>query len=153
MAREHFDRALPVLPATEKTFILRSAVACAAAPQAPPLSPDLQVVKKAKAPVMTTLEEFYKVEPAPSKHPNTMTCKRMAGDTVLHELECYSVGGGFIEWKGYEPPKKGQPKELLAHAQRDFDTTVGGMALTAREMHSKYQETSEGGLAVSVVLC
>jgi L-serine dehydratase len=59
-------------------------------------------------------------------HPNTMTCKLMAGEAVLHELEYYSVGGGFIEWKGYEPPKKGQPKypystmkEILAHAERD----------------------------------
>ena len=43
-------------------------------------------------------------------HPNTMTCKLMAGDKVLYEQEYYSVGGGFIEWKGYEPPKKGQPK-------------------------------------------
>ena len=242
-----------------RAFILRSAVAGAAAVMtgcappregaaataapgaqapapapatAPPLSPDLQVVKKAKGPVMTTLDEFYKVGPGPSsshtigpmritydfyqrctklpadqlakatalkvhlygslsatgkghgteraalagivgkepatvepafldslasnpdqvfdvklgdktlkaslkdviydstkgdfKHPNTMTCKLMAGDTVLHELEYYSVGGGFIEWKGYEPPKKGQPKypyatmkELLAHAHRD----------------------------------
>src|SRR5262249_25790742 len=56
-------------------------------------------------------------------HPNTMTCKLMAGEKVLYELEYYSVGGGFIEWKGYEPPKKGQPKypystmaELLKHA-------------------------------------
>ena len=199
---------------------------------APPLSPDLNVVKKSKGPVMTTIEEFYKVGPGPSsshtigpmritydfyqrssklpadqlakatalkvhlfgslsatgkghgteraalagiigkepatidplfldelrdkpdqvfpvklgaatfnaslkdivydapkgdfKHPNTMTCKLMAGDTVLLELEYYSVGGGFIEWKGYEPPKKGQPKypyatmkELLAHAQQN----------------------------------
>jgi L-serine dehydratase len=29
----------------------------------------------------------------------------------------------------------------------------GAMALTAKEMNSKYKETSEGGLAVSVVLC
>ena len=57
-------------------------------------------------------------------HPNTMTCKLMAGDSVLLEQEYYSVGGGFIEWKGYQPPKKGQPKypystmkELLAHAE------------------------------------
>jgi hypothetical protein len=55
-----------------------------------------------------------------------MTCKLMAGDTVLHELEYYSVGGGFIEWKGYTPPKKGQPKypyatmkELQAHATKN----------------------------------
>ena len=56
-------------------------------------------------------------------HPNTMTCKLMAGSDVLLEQEYYSVGGGFIEWKGYEPPKKGQPKypyatmaELQKHA-------------------------------------
>ena len=59
-------------------------------------------------------------------HPNTMTCKLMGGDSVLYEQEYYSVGGGFIEWKGYQPPKKGQPKypystmkELLAHAEKD----------------------------------
>jgi L-serine dehydratase len=202
------------------------------APAAPPLSADLEVVKKAKGPVMTVLEEFYKVGPGPSSshtigpmritydfyqrctklpadqlakatgikvhlfgslsatglghgteraalagiigkepatvepefldglvsnpnqvfpvklgdktfnatlkdiiydapkgdfpHPNTMTCKLMAGDTVLYELEYYSVGGGFIEWKGYQPPKKGQPKypystmkEVLAYADKD----------------------------------
>jgi L-serine dehydratase len=43
-------------------------------------------------------------------HPNTMTCQLMGGDNVIYELEYYSVGGGFIEWKGYAPPKKGQPK-------------------------------------------
>jgi L-serine dehydratase len=59
-------------------------------------------------------------------HPNTMTCQLMAGDTVLFEQEYYSVGGGLIEWKGYQPPKKGQPKypystmkELQEHAERD----------------------------------
>ena len=36
-----------------------------------------------------------------------MTCKLMAGDTVLLEQEYYSVGGGFIEWKGYGRPRKG----------------------------------------------
>jgi L-serine dehydratase len=59
-------------------------------------------------------------------HPNTMTCKLMGGDAVLLEQEYYSVGGGFIEWKGYTPPKKNPPKypystmkELLAHAAQD----------------------------------
>jgi L-serine dehydratase len=59
-------------------------------------------------------------------HPNTMTCKLMAGDKVLLEQEYYSVGGGFIEWKGYQPPKKGQPKfpyatmkELRQHAEQN----------------------------------
>src|SRR4030095_4090075 len=59
-------------------------------------------------------------------HPNTMTCQRRAGETVLLEQEYYSVGGGFIEWKGYTPPKKGQPKypyatmkELRQHAEKN----------------------------------
>ena len=43
-------------------------------------------------------------------HPNTMTGRLMAGDKVLFEQEYYSVGGGFIEWKGYKPPDKGKPK-------------------------------------------
>jgi L-serine dehydratase len=59
-------------------------------------------------------------------HPNTMTAKLLAGDEVLLEQEYYSVGGGFIEWKGYQPPKKNPPKypystmkEVLAHTKRD----------------------------------
>src|SRR5204862_382558 len=60
------------------------------------------------------------------KHPNTMTCKLLAGDKVLLEQEYYSVGGGFIEWKGYTPPKKNAPKypfatmkELRQHAEQN----------------------------------
>jgi L-serine dehydratase len=219
-------------PNQEQTATGTAPPAPAPPPPASQVSPDLEVVKKSKGPVMTTLEEFYKVGPGPSSshtigpmritydfyqratklppdqlakatgikvhlfgslsatgkghgteraalagvigkepatvepefldslasnpdqsfdvklgektfkvslkdiiydapkgnfpHPNTMTCKLMAGDTVLHELEYYSVGGGFIEWKGYQPPKKGQPKypystmkELQAHAEKD----------------------------------
>ena len=236
-----------------RTFLMRSAVigsaaviaglpvstedhaAAATAPPpsgAPALSSDLNVVKSAKGPVMTTLEEFYKVGPGPSSshtigpmritydfyqrctklpkedlakatglkvhlygslsatgkghgteraalagilgkepatvdpafldalavnpeksypvtlgdktynlslkdviydspqgnfpHPNTMTCKLLGGSSTIYELEYYSVGGGFIEWKGYQPPKKGQPKypyatmkELQAHAEKN----------------------------------
>jgi L-serine dehydratase len=59
-------------------------------------------------------------------HPNTMTCKLLAGDKAVYELEYYSPGGGFYEWKGYTPPKKGQPKypystmkELRQHAEKN----------------------------------
>jgi L-serine dehydratase len=59
-------------------------------------------------------------------HANTMTAKLMAGNEVLLEQEYYSVGGGFIEWKGYTPPKKNPPKypfatmkELRAHAEKN----------------------------------
>ena len=209
-----------------------AATAAAGAKKEPPLAASLNVVKKSKGPVMTTLDEFYKVGPGPSSshtigpmritydfyqrctklpaeqlaqvtgmkvhlfgslsatgqghgteraalagiigkepatvepefldglrdrpdqtfpvklgsktltmslkdiiydkkdgtfpHPNTMTCRLKAGEKTIFEQEYYSVGGGFIEWKGYVPPKKGQPKypyatmqELLAHAKRD----------------------------------
>jgi L-serine dehydratase len=202
------------------------------APAPPPLDPDLNVVKKSKGPVMTTIDEFYKVGPGPSSshtigpmritydfyqrctklpidqlnsatalrvhlfgslsstgkghgteraalaglvgkepatvdpafldslrdkpdqsfpvklgdktinvslkdiiydaakgdfhHPNTMTAKLLAGDKVLLEQEYYSVGGGFIEWKGYTPPEKKPPKypfstmkELREHAEKN----------------------------------
>jgi L-serine dehydratase len=59
-------------------------------------------------------------------HPNTMTCKLMGDDKPIYELEYYSPGGGFYEWKGYESPKKGQPKypystmkELRKHAENN----------------------------------
>jgi L-serine dehydratase len=59
-------------------------------------------------------------------HPNTMTCKLMEGNNAVYELEYYSPGGGFYEWKGYTPPKKGQPKypyatmkELRQHAEKN----------------------------------
>ena len=247
------ELAAPEVPAgaDRRTFLMRSAVvgsavvitgrvvpaaeqakAATAPPPKVPLAASLEVVKKSKGPVMTTLEEFYKVGPGPSSshtigpmritydfyqrctklpadqlakvtglkvhlygslsatgkghgteraalagiigkepatvdpafldsliekpdrvfpvklggktfnaslkdivydapkgdfpHPNTMTCKLMGGDAVLLEQEYYSVGGGFIEWKGYTPPKKGQPKypystmkELLAHADKN----------------------------------
>jgi L-serine dehydratase len=216
------------LPLSEQA--LAAAVAAEQAEPAKGLSPELDVVKKAKGPVMTVIDEFYKVGPGPSSshtigpmritydfyqrctklpkeqlakatgikvhlygslsatgkghgteraalagiigkepatvdplfldslrdkpdqtfkvtlggktfdaslkdiiydapkgdfpHPNTMTCKLMAGNAVLLEQEYYSVGGGFIEWKGYQPPKKGQPKypystmkELQAHVK------------------------------------
>jgi L-serine dehydratase len=59
-------------------------------------------------------------------HPNTMTAKLLAGNNVILEQEYYSVGGGFIEWKGYTPPPKNPPqypfstmKELRQHAERN----------------------------------
>src|SRR3954467_1940890 len=212
---------------------------------APPLSPDLNVVKKEKGPVLTTVDEFYKVGPGPSSshtigpmritydfyqraaklpadklakatklqvnlfgslsatgkghgteraalaglvgkepatvdplfldrlrdkpdqvfpvklgsstinvslkdviydatkgdfpHQNTMTVKLLAGNDVLLEQEYYSVGGGFIEWKGYTPPKKNPPKypfatmkELRNHA--DSNKTTIGKIMLANEM-------------------
>src|SRR5215468_395268 len=75
---------------------------------------------------LTLADIIYDETKGDFPHPNTMTCKLMAGDKVLLEQEYYSVGGGFIEWKGYQPPKKGQPKypystmkEVIDYANRD----------------------------------
>ncbi|HEY2432190.1 MAG TPA: L-serine ammonia-lyase, iron-sulfur-dependent, subunit alpha, partial [Vicinamibacterales bacterium] len=69
----------------------------------------------------------------------TMTVKLLAGDKVLLEQEYYSVGGGFIEWKGYTPPKKNAPKypfatmkELRGHA--DANKTTIAKIMLANEM-------------------
>src|SRR6185436_4163162 len=43
-----------------------AAAPAAAAPAGPPLADSLDVVKKSKGPVMTTIDEFYKVGPGPS---------------------------------------------------------------------------------------
>jgi L-serine dehydratase len=73
---------------------------------------------------LTLKDIVYDATKGDFHHPNTMTAKLLAGDTVLFEQEYYSVGGGFIEWKGYTPPKKNPPKypfrtmeELRKHAE------------------------------------
>jgi L-serine dehydratase len=75
---------------------------------------------------LSLTDVIYDATKGDFKHPNTMTCKLVGGDKPIYELEYYSVGGGFIEWKGYTPPKKGQPKypygtmkELREHAEKN----------------------------------
>ena len=50
-------------------------------------------------------------------HPNTMKAKLLAGTETLYELEYYSVGGGFIEWKGCKAPERGVPKYPYEYAR------------------------------------
>ena len=57
--------------------------------------------------------------------------------------------GAVKAWTGYLIARN----EIPANRRVDFDTTVSAMALTAKEMNAKYKETSEGGLAVALVLC
>ena len=80
-------------------------------------------------------------------HPNTMTVKLLAGDEVLLEQEYYSVGGGFIEWKGYTPPKKNAPKypfrtmkELRAHADNNKLTIAQVMLANEMSIAGRTQE-------------
>ena len=80
-------------------------------------------------------------------HPNTMIAKLMAGDEVLLEQEYYSVGGGFIEWKGYVPPKKNPPKypfrlmkEVRAHADGNKISIANVMLANEMSIAGRTQE-------------
>jgi L-serine dehydratase len=66
---------------------------------------------------LTLKDIIYDATKGDFHHPNTMSGVLLAGDKKLYELEYYSVGGGFIEWKGYKPPDKGKPKYPFAHAK------------------------------------
>src|SRR5690349_1122706 len=93
MADQDYDENITLVPnldfteppegSDRRSFMMRSALATAIAaltgrpiaafaqspakPAAsPPLSPLLEVVKKSKGPILTTVEEFYKVGPGPS---------------------------------------------------------------------------------------
>jgi L-serine dehydratase len=82
------------------------------------------------------------------EHHLGMTCDPVAGYVQLPCIERCSYGA-VKAWIGFLIASN----EIPADRRVDFDTTVNAMALTAKEMNSKYKETSEGGLAVSVVLC
>ncbi|PYS88194.1 MAG: L-serine ammonia-lyase [Acidobacteria bacterium] len=92
-------------------------------------------VKLGKGIKVTLKDIIYDAVKGDFHHQNTMTVKLLAGDKVLLEQEYYSVGGGFIEWKGYTPPKKNAPKypfqtmkELRAHADKN-KMSIGAVML------------------------
>ncbi len=75
---------------------------------------------------LTLADVIYDATKGNFPHPNTMTCQLMGGAQPIFQQEYYSVGGGFIEWKGYQPPKKNPPKypfatmkELRQHAEKN----------------------------------
>jgi L-serine dehydratase len=82
------------------------------------------------------------------QHHLGMTCDPVAGFVQIPCIERCAFGA-VKAWTGFMIASN----EIPANRRVDFDTTVSAMALTAREMNTKYKETSEGGLAVSLVLC
>jgi len=82
------------------------------------------------------------------QHHLGMTCDPVAGYVQVPCIERCAFGA-VKSWTGFMIASN----EIPANRRVDFDTTVNAMALTAKEMNSKYKETSEGGLAVSLVLC
>jgi len=97
-------------------------------------------VKLGEKEIPVTLKDvIYDAPKGEFHHQNTMVCHLLAGDEDVYQLEYYSVGGGFIEWKGYTPPKKNAPKypfetmkELRAHA--DNNKLSIGQVILANEM-------------------
>ena len=82
------------------------------------------------------------------QHHLGMTCDPVAGFVQVPCIERCAFGA-VKAWTGFMIASN----EIPTNRRVDFDTTVSAMALTAKEMNTKYKETSEGGLAVSVVLC
>jgi L-serine dehydratase len=82
------------------------------------------------------------------EHHLGMTCDPVAGYVQVPCIERCAFGA-IKSWTGFMIASN----EIPVNRRLDFDTTVTAMALTAKEMNSKYKETSEGGLAVSVTLC
>jgi L-serine dehydratase len=82
------------------------------------------------------------------EHHLGMTCDPVAGFVQIPCVERCAFGA-VKSWTGFMIASN----EIPANRRVDFDQTVEAMAMTAKDMNSKYKETSEGGLAVSVTLC
>jgi L-serine dehydratase len=82
------------------------------------------------------------------EHHLGLTCDPVAGYVQIPCIERCAYGA-VKAWTAYAIASEEIPEQRRV----DLDTTIAAMALTARDMNSKYKETSEGGLAVSLVLC
>jgi L-serine dehydratase len=82
------------------------------------------------------------------EHHLGMTCDPVAGYVQVPCIERCAFGA-VKAWAAYALATN----EIASRHRVDFDATVQALAQTAKEMNSKYKETSEAGLALSVVLC
>ena len=77
-----------------------------------------------------------------------MTCDPVAGFVQVPCIERCAFGA-VKSWTGYLIASN----EIPANRRVDLDTVITAMAQTAKDMNSKYKETSQAGLALSVTLC
>jgi L-serine dehydratase len=82
------------------------------------------------------------------EHHLGMTCDPVAGYVQVPCIERCAFGA-VKAWTAYAIASN----EIASRHRISFDETVLALAQTAKEMNSKYKETSEAGLALSVVLC
>ncbi len=80
-------------------------------------------------------------------HPNTLAFRLLdAGGHGLFEKEYYSVGGGFVQWKGFEPPARGEPQypyATMRGLREQLDTYGPGLARLMLENESAVTGASE----------
>jgi L-serine dehydratase len=82
------------------------------------------------------------------EHHLGMTCDPVAGYVQVPCIERCAFGA-VKAWTAYAIASN----EIASRHRVDLDATVAALAQTAKDMNSKYKETSEAGLALSVVLC
>ena len=82
------------------------------------------------------------------QHHLGMTCDPVAGFVQVPCIERCAFGA-VKAWTAYMIATN----EIASRHRVDFDATVTALAETAKDMNAKYKETSEAGLAQSVVLC
>jgi L-serine deaminase len=82
------------------------------------------------------------------EHHLGMTCDPVAGYVQVPCIERCAFGA-VKAWTAYAIASN----EIASRHRIDLDATIQALAQTAKDMNSKYKETSEAGLALSVVLC
>jgi L-serine dehydratase len=82
------------------------------------------------------------------EHHLGMTCDPVAGFVQVPCIERCAFGA-VKAWTGYLIARN----EIPANRRVDVDAVITAMAMTAKDMNPKYKETSEAGLAQSLVLC
>jgi len=82
------------------------------------------------------------------EHHLGMTCDPVAGFVQVPCIERCAFGA-VKAWTAWAIASN----EIESRHRIDLDATITAMAQTAKDMNSKYKETSEAGLALSVTLC
>ena len=77
-----------------------------------------------------------------------MTCDPVAGYVQVPCIERCAFGA-VKAWTAYAIASN----EVASSHRVSLDQTIMALAETAKDMNSKYKETSEAGLAANLVLC
>ena len=82
---------------------------------------------------------------------NTLRCSlRDAEDREIFGREYYSVGGGFIQWKGWTPPERGRPVHPYG-TMRELHRCLNETGLTLHELILE-NETAITGMSRPAIL-